>query len=208
MKEPEEKFGSEAIMRVCDSNEVVGALEVMRREASGRWVFIPVWNKLYKRSLWDDIRFPEGKRYEDEAIFHHIIKRCNKIALLLEPLYHYLINPKGFMASQESAVLIFERLYALERRLCDYIVLGDDAIISGTFSQFHFYLIETVTKLEMADEKTCQGIRDIAKRISSYEEHISMKSMIQRIELHAFCAYPTAYLRIRLLIIRLKHFLR
>ena len=47
------------------------------------------WNKLYKTSLFEEIKYPAGKMCEDEFVFHHIIFAAQKIRLLDIPLYYY-----------------------------------------------------------------------------------------------------------------------
>lgn len=49
-----------------------------------------VWDKLWKRNLFEKIRFPEGRTYEDMAIVHRLFERANKILCLPEAKYHYL----------------------------------------------------------------------------------------------------------------------
>jgi len=48
-----------------------------------------LWSKLYKRSLWDGITFPEGHIYEDVATMVQIFAKCTKIHLAHKNLYHY-----------------------------------------------------------------------------------------------------------------------
>lgn len=48
-----------------------------------------VCGKLYKTSLWDDVRHPEGKLFEDQFTTYKIIDRCDKIVYLTTPMYHY-----------------------------------------------------------------------------------------------------------------------
>lgn len=48
-----------------------------------------VWNKLYKKELLNDIRFPVGKNYEDVFTLHKIILKTNKIAVTSSALYAY-----------------------------------------------------------------------------------------------------------------------
>ena len=38
-----------------------------------------VWNKLYKVSIWKEIRFPEGSNYEDMRIMCQIIEQCQHV---------------------------------------------------------------------------------------------------------------------------------
>lgn len=46
-------------------------------------------NKLYKRSIWSDIRFPLGKLHEDCAIMHKILNRASRIQLIQCEMYFY-----------------------------------------------------------------------------------------------------------------------
>lgn len=47
------------------------------------------WNKIYKRSLWDNIRFPKGKWYEDTYTIPTILKKAQYILGSDKGLYYY-----------------------------------------------------------------------------------------------------------------------
>ena len=48
-------------------------------------------NKLYKTSLFENIRYPEGKDMgEDAAIIIDLILNCQKITLTTKQLYYYI----------------------------------------------------------------------------------------------------------------------
>lgn len=49
-----------------------------------------VWNKLYKREIFDEIRFTEGMTYEDEMILHHIYGKVDEISCVRKNLYYYV----------------------------------------------------------------------------------------------------------------------
>lgn len=49
-----------------------------------------VVTKLYKRELFDDIRFDEGKLLEDLLIMYKLINKSRLISLCSEPLYYYV----------------------------------------------------------------------------------------------------------------------
>ena len=51
-----------------------------------------VWNKLYKRQLWDNIRFPVGQVYEDLVVNMQILKKAKKIYILNDKLMVYRIH--------------------------------------------------------------------------------------------------------------------
>lgn len=48
-----------------------------------------VWNKLYKRSMFSQIRFPEGKNFEDLFTMHLLFFESKKIAFTNEKMYFY-----------------------------------------------------------------------------------------------------------------------
>ena len=53
------------------------------------------WNKLYKRELFDDIRFPVGRFYEDIATTFLYVHRCGNVVYTKVPLYCYTIRPES-----------------------------------------------------------------------------------------------------------------
>ena len=59
-----------------------------------------VWDKIYERSLWDEIRFPEGQYYEDVAVMYRIIDNVDKVVLISTPFYNYVHHGEGITASK------------------------------------------------------------------------------------------------------------
>ena len=58
-----------------------------------------VWNKLYKRELWENIRFPDGRNYEDIDVMYRIFDRCNAVAVVSQPMYFYRKRSGGISAT-------------------------------------------------------------------------------------------------------------
>lgn len=48
------------------------------------------WNKIYRRYIFDDIRFPEGRVWEDVAISYKVLLKARRIYCCNERLYYYL----------------------------------------------------------------------------------------------------------------------
>ena len=48
------------------------------------------WNKLWKKEVFQGIRFPEGRNYEDIAVVHRAYNRADRVLCLPEAKYHYL----------------------------------------------------------------------------------------------------------------------
>jgi len=68
-------------------------------------MFLPLvvaWNKMYRREVFEDIRYPEGRVHEDNAVIHHLIYAAGRIKWINEPLYIYRERPSSIMKSAFS----------------------------------------------------------------------------------------------------------
>lgn len=55
----------------------------------------PVWIKLYKRDFFTEIKFPEGKIYEDNITNFKILSKCKKYAKSSKIVYAYFQRPES-----------------------------------------------------------------------------------------------------------------
>lgn len=51
-----------------------------------------VWNKVYRRHLFDEIRFPEGVAREDVYILHHVYDKCRRAVHTAQHFYNYIVR--------------------------------------------------------------------------------------------------------------------
>ncbi len=77
-------------------NGLFSAGEIMPQIYEGMgWYYIVAWNKLYHRSLFEQIRFPFGKIHEDEYVVTQLMWAAKKIACLSKEEYVYLYQRNG-----------------------------------------------------------------------------------------------------------------
>ena len=55
------------------------------------------WNKLYKRELFRDIRYPLGRMMEDQGTTYRIFQQCSKVVYRPVPLYYYYQRPDSIL---------------------------------------------------------------------------------------------------------------
>lgn len=79
------------------------------------------WNKLYKKELFDGIRYPEGHMYEDVWTTHKVIYKARRILYCVKSLYFYRIR-KGSIA--QSATSRVDEYLANTDRYQDLIRFG------------------------------------------------------------------------------------
>ena len=135
-----------AQMVVCNYRQVDEALQPIeeqylhvRREtitpaqALERSTLLPymvVWNKLYHRSIFDGLRFAEGKLNEDTMLISYTYEKAEKIANIPDALYLYrkvagsIVNSKVTLRNLdrvEANYTVFEcaRRYGVTGSLCE-----------------------------------------------------------------------------------------
>lgn len=57
------------------------------------------WNKIYRRNLFDNIKYPEGKLYEDARTTYHLAAKCDCAVLSPLCLYNYRQRSSSIMGT-------------------------------------------------------------------------------------------------------------
>lgn len=89
------------------------------------------WNKLYRRELFDSIRYPKGKVHEDEAIIHRLLYICKKIVYIDEKLYYY-VKRKGSITDSINEGRLRDAISAFEGRRLFFRSKGLDNLENST----------------------------------------------------------------------------
>ncbi len=61
------------------------------------WFYVVAWNKLYRREIFDKVKYPKGKVHEDEFVIHHIFENSSKIICIEDKLYYYVQREQSIM---------------------------------------------------------------------------------------------------------------
>lgn len=76
------------------------------------------WNKIYRRSLFDDVRFPKGKVFEDVSTLPLLLTNVKSLKTCDKGLYYYCSNDNGITATatgNEVLMLLDAHLQTLKR---------------------------------------------------------------------------------------------
>lgn len=76
--------------------------ECLRRLLNTEGFSTSLWAKMYEKRIFDDIKIPEEKAYEDDAITYKIIMSCEHIAYGNESNYKYIIRDNSIMTKEFS----------------------------------------------------------------------------------------------------------
>lgn len=105
------KASKDKILQISYSN--IQALEELYKENAVD--FIVPWNKLYRNELIKEVKYPLGRKYEDDFVIHKLLYRSNKITYINKELYYYYQRENSIMNSKFSIKDIDKLDFYLER---------------------------------------------------------------------------------------------
>lgn len=100
------------------------------------------WDKLYRRDLFNECRFPIGRNFEDIFIMHRVFDCCDKIALSVQPKYHYYVRPESIARDIKCKNVIdyldaqLERSKFVEEFYPQYINLQNTKLMEAYLTYF------------------------------------------------------------------------
>lgn len=147
--------------------------------------------KLYKKQIFEGIRFPEGRIHEDEFTIHRILGACSRLVITDEGLYYRNVR-SGSTTRQAYSLKALDAVEALEDRCRYFEGLGNGRFTVMAYkdylkkSQFHFYSLKKYYPNEK--EKT----KFILQRYKEYYDKIfSDMNIYERLRYGLFIYFPS-----------------
>ncbi len=101
-----------------------------------------VWNKIYREKLWDQIVFPVGEIWEDDAVLHEVMDKAKSVVVIHEVLYYKLGRKDNItsaaMKNQSSAYW----LYVQRRRRYEYLAQHHPDLLPAAAENMIYTLLE------------------------------------------------------------------
>lgn len=159
-------------------------------------IYVTPCCKIFKKSLFDDVRFCVGRIYEDEIIIHRLLYKCDRIVVIEDILYHYR-QVSGSVSHTIKANRL-DWIYALYDRYFFYIQHGLQEYSNHVLKAYFWHLDEFFFKVEKTEESKArlkECLKNTRKLLPHYfkEKDISVKEKIMRT---VFCISPSLYKRI------------
>ena len=135
--------------------------------------FVVAWNKLYRRELFEQIRYPLGRIHEDEATTYRIYDLVKQAAFVDSSLYGYFVTPssitRGFNPKRMDWVRAnAERLDFFEEKGYRELMLpGLQAFADGSID-IYFGLRDFLPGSEGQQEEIRSLVRQGLRRVRPY----------------------------------------
>ena len=140
-----------------------------------------IWNKLYKRELFEGVKFPDIRKYEDGAVNAEILAKIKCGVFINRAYYNYVTN-QGSLTHQSmdfAAISDFINSNQMQQKIADGILCGK----SKKRMYFNYYcnLLDTYCKTSQdAENNACR--KTISKEIHRIQKaaRIAIDDDIQR----------------------------
>ena len=148
--------------------------QIMQAHIQKSYLGYVAWNKLYKRELFSDIRYPVGRNHEDVLTTYKLLASAETVVCISDALFHYRMraNTISRVYSMDSMISFWqahdERYQALSKAYPEY----QDALIEECFRAINRMCrwYASFSKMERTrGEAVMQEMQDFAKQ---YERRI------------------------------------
>lgn len=115
-------------------------------------------NKVFRRVLFNDVRFPKGRVFEDAATLPLLLEHARRVSTVDAGLYYYVANPAGItaQATGQELTMLLEHHLAVIPRWCD--------------ARYYLHVLNIqmdVCELTNADPRLpAYGVSPLARRLS------------------------------------------
>ena len=124
-----------------------------------------VWGKLFPRTLFDTIRFPVGKLYEEVETTWRLLLMARRVAVTREPLYFY-VKHEGSIVSSRFNERSLDMLVAC-RHIYDYASAGHPELLPAATRKLVyacFYLLKTLGREDRDHPEVVRQLYAILRR--------------------------------------------
>lgn len=117
--------------------------------------------RLYKREMFRNIKFPQGKLHEDRFTTYKLLFQCKKMPVVCEQLYYYFMNSDGIVHS-EWTLRRLDDVEATENQLEYFEKNGFERAYMYTLKNYVQLLIYSLKKMK---GKYPEEIKDVRKKL-------------------------------------------
>ena len=154
-----------------DKNAVISSKKFLF-ELLYDWKYAIFFNKLFKTSLLSNIRFPVGRKIDDEFFTYKLIIKSKKILNVNDVLYNYRMRKSSVMNDNKKFELVLDRIDCYEERLA-YIEKNKPKLFDEYYDNISNYILYNYNVFAK------QGIHIPKEKLNKYP--IKNKSIFSKI---------------------------
>lgn len=136
-----------------DSKMTFSSQEALKLFLFPGYLSVTAWGKVYKKSLWDEVKFEQGKLHEDQYTTYLLLDKAAKIIFDPSPKYYYYQRP-GSIGHSKFTRKTYDLWHGIEEEYkfisTKYPEIYRDISVARIFWQSNF--INTMIRSDFFDE--------------------------------------------------------
>ena len=155
------------------------------------------WDKIYRRMVFDGVRYPVGEINEDEAIALQLLEKCERVVYTNEVFYHYIKRPESITTSSFSP-----KKFAWYRHCRDnleWIREHHPELTEPAAARYRGALLWTLTEIAMSDKAYPAEQQDMLTELCNNRElffRIPFDALNEKIRFMMLCYLPFSLYRL------------
>lgn len=147
--------------------------------------------KLYKKSCFEDIRYPLGKLHEDEYTTYKVLFEKNNVSYIKEQLYFYYTNPDSIVRSEWTSKKL-DAIKAYEEQISYFRRNGYKESLVKAERKLLWYIVAQIEITEKSDEYSSLASK-LKKDLRTYLKEFKTEAALSMSNGYDFykVAYPT-----------------
>lgn len=160
---------------------------------------VVAWNKLYKSSLFQEIRYPNGKIHEDEATSYRLFYQAERVAFLDRYLYGYFTSPSSITRNEFKRNRL-DWAWALEGRMVFYREKEEQELLRLTLKAYIDGVIALYQNCRSCLPDSSADQKELLKKVKAAKKELKQcggVSFRTNLGYFVFLAFPAVYCKIR-----------
>lgn len=162
-----------------DLKKVYGNIEALEILCYQKGIANSAWGKMYKRSLFEDIRYPEGMLYEDLAVIYKLLYKAEKVVQGNKKYYYYMQRRDSIM-HQNFSKRSMDRI-KVSSELLDYVRVNCPEILDAANARFFISNIQVLREIPHKDGEYQEELNYIKKNIKLYRKKVILDTKAKKI---------------------------
>lgn len=122
-----------------------------------------LWNKLYKKKLFEKVSFVENKWIDDEYVIYKLYFYANKIAIVDEKLYYYFLSENSQMRSKPNLKKL-DTIDVIERQMLFFDEKGLSCLKEKLYYRYYRSILGNISFLKKNFPKEKEKIKMLVKK--------------------------------------------
>lgn len=156
-------------------------------------IMVVPWNKLYKKTVFNNIKYPVGKVNDDEFVIHHIIQASDRFIYTNADLYYYYHNPSSITKAKYNLKRL-NKIEAVKDRLLLLQKQSHNELMPKAANAYLNLIILNYDSVKEVYPEKKEVLKELIKEFKSgfksYKSYLNYKNYV---ELKLFCITPYMY---------------